>query len=198
MTERRTLYPEIEPYESGMLEVGDGHSLYWERCGTPGAKPVVFLHGGPGGGSSPAHRRQFDPARYDILVFDQRGCGRSVPFASLEANTTWDLVADIERLLASLNRLVDAGHTVLLIEHHLDVIKTADHVIDLGPEGGHAGGEVVATGTPEQIAKARRVVAAFEQNRTGLVVLDGELIELPVVRSMYRVIAIAERVGANA
>ena len=98
MTERRTLYPEIEPYESGMLEVGDGHSLYWERCGTPGAKPVVFLHGGPGGGSSPAHRRQFDPARYDILVFDQRGCGRSVPFASLEANTRWDLVADIERL----------------------------------------------------------------------------------------------------
>jgi proline iminopeptidase len=98
MTERRTLYPEIEPYQSGMLDVGDGHSLYWERCGTPGAKPVVFLHGGPGGGSSPAHRRQFDPALYDILVFDQRGCGRSVPFASLEANTTWDLVADIERL----------------------------------------------------------------------------------------------------
>ena len=98
MTERRTLYPEIEPYASGMLDVGDGHSLYWERSGTPGAKPVVFLHGGPGGGSSPAHRRQFDPARYDILVFDQRGCGRSVPFASLEANTTWDLVADIERL----------------------------------------------------------------------------------------------------
>ena len=98
MTQRRTLYPEIEPYESGMLDVGDGHSLYWERSGTPGAKPVVFLHGGPGGGSSPAHRRQFDPTRYDILVFDQRGCGSSVPFASLEANTTWDLVADIERL----------------------------------------------------------------------------------------------------
>ena len=98
MTQRSTLYPEIEPFESGMLDVGDGHSLYWERSGTPGAKPVVFLHGGPGGGSSPAHRRQFDPALYDILVFDQRGCGRSVPFASLEANTTWDLVADIERL----------------------------------------------------------------------------------------------------
>ena len=98
MSERRTLYPEIEPYESGMLAVCDGHALYWERCGTPGAKPVVFLHGGPGGGSSPAHRRQFDPARYDILVFDQRGCGRSVPFASLDANTTWELVADIERL----------------------------------------------------------------------------------------------------
>ena len=98
MTERRTLYPEIEPYESGRLDVGDGHNLYWERCGTPGAKPVVFLHGGPGAGCSPAHRRQFDPRRYDILLFDQRGCGRSRPHASLEANTTWDLVADIERL----------------------------------------------------------------------------------------------------
>ena len=98
MTERRTLYPEIEPYASGMLDVGDGHELYWERCGTPGAKPVVFLHGGPGAGAGPAHRRQFDPAKYDILLFDQRGCGRSTPHASLEANTTWHLVADIERL----------------------------------------------------------------------------------------------------
>jgi len=98
--ERRTLYPPIEPYESGRLDVGDGHSLYWERCGTPGAKPVVFLHGGPGAGCSPDHRRQFDPARYDIMLFDQRGCGRSTPHASLEANTTWHLVADIERLRA--------------------------------------------------------------------------------------------------
>ncbi|HYW16180.1 MAG TPA: prolyl aminopeptidase [Allosphingosinicella sp.] len=98
MTELRTLYPPIEPYDSGRLDVGDGHSLYWERCGTPGAKPVVFLHGGPGAGCSPAHRRQFDPARYDILLFDQRGCGRSTPHASLEANTTWHLVDDIERL----------------------------------------------------------------------------------------------------
>jgi proline iminopeptidase len=97
---RRTLYPEIEPYDSGRLDVGDGHSLYWERCGTRGAKPVVFLHGGPGAGCSPAHRRQFDPARYDILLFDQRGCGRSTPHASLEANTTWHLVEDIERLRA--------------------------------------------------------------------------------------------------
>jgi len=94
----RTLYPPIEPYASGMLDVGDGHSLYWERCGTRGAKPVVFLHGGPGAGCSPDHRRQFDPARYDIMLFDQRGCGRSTPYASLEANTTWHLVADIERL----------------------------------------------------------------------------------------------------
>ena len=100
MTERRTLYPPIKPYASGMIDVGDGHQLYWERCGTPGAKPAVFLHGGPGGGSSPAHRSQFDPARYDVLLFDQRGCGRSTPFASLTANTTWDLVEDIERLRA--------------------------------------------------------------------------------------------------
>ena len=98
MSERRTLFPEIEPRESGMLDVGDGHSLYWERSGTPGGKPVVFLHGGPGGGSSPSHRRQFDPARYDILVFDQRGAGKSTPHASLHTNTTWHLVDDIERL----------------------------------------------------------------------------------------------------
>ena len=97
-SQRRTLYPEIEPYKSGHLDVGDGHSLYWELCGNPSGKPVIFLHGGPGGGSSPDHRRQFDPARYNILVFDQRGCGKSTPYASLEANTTWHLVEDIERL----------------------------------------------------------------------------------------------------
>jgi proline iminopeptidase len=98
MTELRTLYPPIEPYETGMLDVGEGHTLYWERCGTKGAKPAVFLHGGPGSGCSPAQRQQFDPAKYDVLLFDQRGCGRSTPFASLDNNTTWDLVADIERL----------------------------------------------------------------------------------------------------
>jgi proline iminopeptidase len=98
MTELRTLYPPIEPYASGMLDVGDGHRLYWERCGQPGAKPAVFLHGGPGGGIAPDHRRLFDPERYDVTLFDQRGCGRSTPYASLEANTTWDLVADVERL----------------------------------------------------------------------------------------------------
>ncbi|MBM6596153.1 prolyl aminopeptidase [Microvirga pudoricolor] len=90
----RTLYPEIEPYDHGWLDTGDGHEVYWELCGNP----VVFLHGGPGGGCSAAHRRQFDPARYKILLFDQRGCGRSRPHASLENNTTWHLVADIERL----------------------------------------------------------------------------------------------------
>lgn len=99
MTETmRQLYPAIEPYSSGLLDVGDGHRVYWERSGTPGGVPAVFLHGGPGGGCSPAHRRLFDPARYDILLFDQRGCGRSLPHAELEANTTWHLVADIERL----------------------------------------------------------------------------------------------------
>ncbi|MBA2467409.1 MAG: prolyl aminopeptidase [Sphingomonas sp.] len=98
MTERRTLYPAIEPYKSGHLDVGDGHRLYWELSGNPEGKPAVFLHGGPGGGSSPDHRRQFDPERYNVLVFDQRGCGKSTPYASLEANTTAHLVADIERL----------------------------------------------------------------------------------------------------
>jgi proline iminopeptidase len=97
-TGRRTLYPEIQPYETGMLDVGDGHRLYWELSGNPDGKPVVFLHGGPGGGSSPDHRRQFNPDKYKILVFDQRGCGRSTPYASLDHNTTWDLVGDIEKL----------------------------------------------------------------------------------------------------
>ncbi|PLP96857.1 prolyl aminopeptidase [Cupriavidus pauculus] len=98
MSALRTLYPEIEPYETGTLDVGDGHVLYFERVGTRGAKPAVFLHGGPGGGISPDHRRLFDPARYDVLLFDQRGCGQSTPHASLEANTTWHLVDDIEKL----------------------------------------------------------------------------------------------------
>ncbi len=96
--ELRTLYPEIEPFETGTLDVGDGHQIYWERVGTKGAKPAVFLHGGPGGTISPNHRRLFDPTLYDVILFDQRGCGKSTPNASLEANTTWHLVADMERL----------------------------------------------------------------------------------------------------
>ncbi|NPD68895.1 prolyl aminopeptidase [Lichenicola cladoniae] len=95
---RRTLYPPVEPYAHGMLDAGDGHSVYWELCGNPRGIPVVFLHGGPGGGCTPTQRRLFDPARYRVLLFDQRGCGRSRPHASLDANTTWHLVADIERL----------------------------------------------------------------------------------------------------
>ena len=98
MSEPRTLYPPVDPYETGMLPVGDGHSIYYERSGRPGGKPAVFLHGGPGGGFSPEHRRLFDPDVYDTVLFDQRGCGRSTPHAELEANTTWHLVADIERL----------------------------------------------------------------------------------------------------
>jgi proline iminopeptidase len=94
------LYPPIEPYDHGLLDVGDGHSIYWEVCGNPQGQPAVFLHGGPGGGCGPEQRRLFDPGRYRVLLFDQRGCGRSRPLASLDANTTWDLVADIERLRA--------------------------------------------------------------------------------------------------
>ncbi len=96
-------YPEIEPFADGMLDVGDGHRLYWEQSGRPDGKPVVFLHGGPGGGTSPQHRRLFDPARYRIVLVDQRNCGRSLPHAGdpatdLATNTTWHLVADLERL----------------------------------------------------------------------------------------------------
>jgi proline iminopeptidase len=95
---RRSLYPEIEPYDSGMLAVSPLHTLYYEQCGNPRGKPVVFLHGGPGAGCNPKTRRFFDPAHYRIVLFDQRGCGRSTPHAELTDNTTWDLVADIERL----------------------------------------------------------------------------------------------------
>ena len=92
------LYPAIEPFKWGMLDVGDGHQVYWELCGNPLGKPAVFLHGDPGGGCSPEHRRLFNPDKYCVLLFDQRGCGRSTPHASLDANTTWHLVSDIERL----------------------------------------------------------------------------------------------------
>ena len=102
----RTLYPPLQPYRDGMLDVGDGQQLYWEESGNPDGKPVVFLHGGPGGGTTPAHRQFFDPAAYRIVLFDQRGCGRSVPHiadgADLATNTTWHLVADIERLRTQL------------------------------------------------------------------------------------------------
>ncbi len=103
--QRRTLYPPIEPYRSGHLDVGDGHSLYWELSGNPDGKPAVFLHGGPGGGSSPEHRRQFNPDAYNILVFDQRGAGKSTPHAGLDNNTTWHLVEDIEKLRAEVAKV---------------------------------------------------------------------------------------------
>ena len=92
------LYPAIEPFKSGMLDVGDGHQVYWELCGNPSGKPAVFLHGGPGGGCNPDHRRLFNPDKYCVLLFDQRGCGRSTPHASLSDNTTWHLVSDMEKL----------------------------------------------------------------------------------------------------
>ena len=94
----RGLYPAIEPFSTWFLETGDGHTLYVEQCGNPHGKPVVFLHGGPGGGISPRQRQLFDPDAYHIVLFDQRGCGQSTPHASVEKNTTWDLVADIERI----------------------------------------------------------------------------------------------------
>jgi proline iminopeptidase len=96
------LYPPVEPFDRQMLDVGDGHRVYMEQSGNPDGIPVVVLHGGPGGGCSPAMRRYFDPARYRIVLFDQRGCGRSHPHASVEANTTWHLVADIERIRTDL------------------------------------------------------------------------------------------------
>ena len=98
----RSLYPEIEPYDTGILDVDARHKLYYEQCGNPEGKPVVLLHGGPGGGCSAKMRRFHDPAKYRIVLFDQRGAGRSRPHADLVDNTTWDLVADIEQLRALL------------------------------------------------------------------------------------------------
>ena len=99
---RRLLYPPVRPYKTSRLKVGDGHELYLEQCGNPKGLPVITLHGGPGGGSSPAMRRFFDPDRYRIILFDQRGCGNSTPHASVKANTTQDLIDDIERIRVKL------------------------------------------------------------------------------------------------
>lgn len=98
----RTLYPEIDPHDNGMLKVSELHTLYYEECGNPDGKPVVFLHGGPGAGCNAKARRFFNPDRYRIILFDQRGCGRSKPHAELTNNTTWHLVDDIEKLRAHL------------------------------------------------------------------------------------------------
>jgi proline iminopeptidase len=94
----RELYPAIKPYNTGYLRVSDVHQIYFEESGNPKGKPAVFLHGGPGGGTDPKMRRFFDPKRYRIVLFDQRGSGKSKPHASLDANTTWDLVADTEKV----------------------------------------------------------------------------------------------------
>jgi len=96
------LYPPLDPYDQRMLDVGDGHRIYVEQCGNPDGLPVVVLHGGPGGGCSPAMRRYFDPNVFRVILFDQRGCGRSRPHASVEANTTWHLVSDIELIRETL------------------------------------------------------------------------------------------------
>ena len=113
----KPLYPEIEPYEHGMLDVGDGNLVYWEACGNPSGKPVVVLHGGPGSGCTAGMRRFFDPRAYRVILFDQRGCGRSTPHASefhtdLSVNTTAHLLNDIELLRTHLGierRLVYGG-----------------------------------------------------------------------------------------
>ncbi|MEV0068418.1 prolyl aminopeptidase [Amycolatopsis sp. NPDC050768] len=101
------LHPETTPYRTGMLDVGDGNAVYWEECGNPAGKPALVVHGGPGSGCLPAHRRFFDPDRYRVVLFDQRGCGRSTPYAGepvadLSANTTPHLLADMELLRTTL------------------------------------------------------------------------------------------------
>ena len=99
----RQLYPQIEPFRRSTLPVSSLHTLYYEEAGNPDGKPVVFLHGGPGGGIVPLYRQFFDPEKWRIILFDQRGCGQSTPHAELEGNTTWDLVDDIEKLRSHLN-----------------------------------------------------------------------------------------------
>lgn len=125
------LYPPIDPFDQQMLAVGQGHEIYVEQCGNPAGLPVIVLHGGPGGGCSPAMRRYFDPAKYRIILFDQRGCGRSRPHASVADNTTWHLVADIELIRKTLG--IDAwvvfggswGATLALIyaQTHPDALR---------------------------------------------------------------------------
>jgi len=102
MSERLELYPPLEPYATGMLPVSGGHEIYYEQSGNPKGKPAVFLHGGPGGGTDPKHRRFFDPSVYRIVLLDQRGCGKSTPHASLVENTTHHLVADVEAVREKL------------------------------------------------------------------------------------------------
>ena len=96
------LYPDIEPFATSYLKVSDIHRLYYEQCGNPKGEPIVFLHGGPGGGIQPEIRRLFNPKKWHLILFDQRGCGKSTPFAELNENTTWALVADIEKIRQTL------------------------------------------------------------------------------------------------
>lgn len=105
------LYPNIDPFDQKVIETGDGHRVYVEQCGNPNGVPVLVLHGGPGGGCSPAMRRYFDPDHYRVVLFDQRGCGRSRPHASVQDNTTWHLVQDIETIrgLLGIDRFILFG-----------------------------------------------------------------------------------------
>ncbi len=138
----RGRYPEIEPYEHGLLDVGDGHRVYWETCGSPHGKPAVVLHGGPGSGCTPGLRRYFDPRAYRVVLFDQRGCGRSRPDAgtttdALAANTTGHLVADMERLRehlgigrwlvfgASWGSVLGLRYAELHVDHVSEIVLTA-------------------------------------------------------------------------
>ncbi|MCH9687706.1 MAG: prolyl aminopeptidase [Deltaproteobacteria bacterium] len=102
MRGRRSFYPDIEPFDTGTLAVSDLHTIYYEQSGNPNGKPVVFVHGGPGGGTDAKQRRFFNPAKYRIILFDQRGCGRSTPHAELRDNTTWHLIADMEAIRETL------------------------------------------------------------------------------------------------
>ncbi len=102
------LYPEIEPYSTGMLSVSDLHTIFWERSGNPSGEPVIVIHGGPGGGSQPSYRRYFDSEKFDIIQFDQRGCGKSTPYAELKENDTHKSVADIEALRLHFD--IDSWH----------------------------------------------------------------------------------------
>ena len=115
----RDPYPRIDPYRTGRLKVSDLHDLYFEECGNPDGKPVVMLHGGPGGGCNDFMRRLHDPSAYRIILFDQRGCGRSTPYASLEDNTTWHLVSDIEALREHLG--IDSWQVLGIAGAMLDV-----------------------------------------------------------------------------
>ena len=112
-----TLYPEISPYHEVWIERPHGHKIYVELSGNPHGKPIIFLHGGPGGGTNPKQRQFFDPKHYQIILFDQRGCGKSTPYACLEENTTWDLVNDIEKIREHLKIKKDRKSTRLNSSH---------------------------------------------------------------------------------
>ena len=128
MTNLRTLYPANEPFDTGRLKVSDIHEIYYEQCGNPKGKPVVFLHGGPGGGLIPEYRQFHDPKAYRIVLFDQRGSGQSTPHASLEQNTTWDLVSDVEKLRLKTSR--SRGHLRLFPLRRVDGITHIEQTCD--------------------------------------------------------------------